>query len=234
MNQRIVLPDADKLVDEYLAGASINKLANKRGVSRQVVTSTLVELGVELRSQSEAELLKWSRMNARQRASQTSAAQVARRGTKDTPEALHKRALARCKRVGRFEYELAEMLRARGLRVVEQLPVGAYNLDIASEELRLAVEVLGTVGDRVYFARLRERTKYLLDAGWCLVFVPLRTAPQKRDPGLPAIAENLIALSKRLRRDDSSRGKYGVIGRHGKPTAYCSRELHDLPRIPGL
>ena len=108
-----------------------------------------------------------------------------------------------------------------------------HNLDIAIEPARLAVEVIGSRAGEAATRRLRERTEYLLDAGWCVVFVPLRTLPQREDPGLAAIAEHLIALTERVRRDESLRRKYGVIGRDGKPSTYCRRELDGLPRIPG-
>jgi very-short-patch-repair endonuclease len=201
-------------------------------ISRPVITRILREHGVDLRSRSEAEFSKWRRIKQDPALvrRQCGAAWKAVLGSKKSETSKIAAAMSRCRRVGLHEEELAALLRERDLDVVEQLPVGPYNLDLAVESTRFAVEVIGS-NSRQAYARMRERTEYLLDRGWTVVFVPLRTGPQHLDPGLPAIADEIVALSKIRRPDHAARGQYGVVGRHGKPTPFCRRELDGLPVI---
>src|SRR5690606_36286310 len=233
MTYVIVLPSARDAVDRYLAGASLNQLSKEFGIGRGPLGRILRQEGVKLRGKSDAELVKWKRLKRDPDAvtRQCGKAWSARRGQHDPPERLAARALTQSRRVGRFEDELRELVIGLGVPLSGQVCVGPYNLDIASEPLRFAVEVIGCGSGEKGTARLRERTKYLLGCGWRVVFVPLRTRPQRLDPGLQAIAENLVSLAQEPSRDESSWCKYGVVGRHGKPTAFCRRELDGLPRI---
>src|SRR4051812_21903961 len=86
--------NADDLVRGYVAGESINQLAKEFSVSRSVVASRLQKAGVQLRGQSEAERLKWSKMGETERAAQVAAAHAASRGRTDPAERRARRALA--------------------------------------------------------------------------------------------------------------------------------------------
>lgn len=232
--------DDDAIVAEYVAGASEKHLADERGVARGVIRRILVARNVQIRGRSDAEILKWSKLKLDRTAveRQLGAAWVAASGRVDSAATKAKRSLssfiADTKRVGSHEDEVAAILAGAGHMPIRQRPFGPYNIDVAVNPLRLAVEVVGSNLGRKALARLRERSKHILDAGWCLLFVycgPLWGGRRCRfDRSF--VAEYLIALANRARRNEPVHGRYGVVRGDGKATTMLRRYLHDLPVIP--
>lgn len=83
MTAKLNLSNLDDLVREYSAGASVNQLAKQCGVSRPALTRALVSAGVDLRSASEQERIKWQKVGTNRTAivKQCGAAWEARRKT---------------------------------------------------------------------------------------------------------------------------------------------------------
>src|SRR5262245_23355941 len=85
---------AADLTARYLAGESEKQLADAAGTSRAVIRRRLKDAGVVLRSQSEAESLKWrQRIDPAARLRQVEAAQAARRGMTDSDGVRRARAV---------------------------------------------------------------------------------------------------------------------------------------------
>ena len=150
------------------------------------------------------------------------------------PEQLHRRAIARQKRLvqmGAGEDAALAALEEVGLKIEQQFPVGGYNLDLAIPASRIAVEVQGNSFDRNAPGEAAKRIKYIVDAGWRIIYV---IQFGRREPTWRVIAEKIHALCKRLRRDKSKLGQYGMILGDGTPSAALSGQLVDVPRIPGF
>ena len=69
-----------KIKKLYENGMSINQLSKKFGVDRRSIRNRLVSVDTIIRTRSEAEKLKWSKMSGTKRAMQVSAAHTTRKG----------------------------------------------------------------------------------------------------------------------------------------------------------
>lgn len=144
MNYRIKLP-IEEIIELYVGGKSENAIANKYGVSRNVIRLRLEEKGVHIRSQSEAEALKWSQMDVKQRENQVRAAHEAAAGRTATREERVKRAIARMEtpHFSSFEKRFLRVFQNKGIRVIPEYAFDIYNIDFALPEIKLAVEIDG-------------------------------------------------------------------------------------------
>ena len=202
--------DAAYIVNEYRSGRSVNDIAGELGVSRRTIDARLINRGIRLRTQSEAEAVKWSRMTEDQRAAQVAAANEAVRGRKASEEEIVKRmkTLAQTRNnVSHHEIKLRDMLERRGVEFIPQHPIGPYLCDIACHPV--AVEVWGGhwhwTGDHI--KRTPKRFRYIMDAGWHIIVIPAAGKWQITD----AVADDLARRIDVLRRDPSLRRQYRVI-----------------------
>lgn len=118
----------------YENGNSENKISNIFGVSRAVIRRILLKNNTKIRSQSEAELMKWSLMTNEQRSNQVKLCHASVRGMKKTEETKHKIAIARQRNtpdwyIGVGEREFKTILTLEGIEFEYQKPVLGYNLD---------------------------------------------------------------------------------------------------------
>lgn len=237
---RRALDDA-AIVARYVAGDSEKKISDDLGVDRLAIRRRLIEANVQPRGRSEAERLKWSKLKSDPVAvaRQVAAANAACRGRAHSQDEIAKRALSAfagmSRHIGRGEDEIFAALCGAGLNPVRQRPFGRYNLDLALEEPRVAVEVVGTPisGPPSVRQRLFDRTKHLIDSGWCVLFVYVGPLWGGRMVELDRsfVAEEVIAFANRFRRNESARRGYRVIRGDGKPTAMLRRYLDDLPDV---
>lgn len=234
--ERVAL-DADYLVRAYEAGASEKKLADELGVSRSAIRRRLVARNVKPRGRSEAELLKWSAIK-RDRAlveRQCGSAWNAARGRIHTLEEKSARAAGGGRRIGKHEDNIAGLLDAAGCAVTRQLPWGPYNIDLAAHEERVAIEVLGSIVTHAARDRIRERTEYLLNGGWCVLFVYVGPLWGRRHVKVDGafVTDEIVSLVERARRHEPVHGCYRVIRGDGEPTSMLRKYLNDLPVVPG-
>jgi hypothetical protein len=133
--------------------------------------------------------------------------------------------------IGEGEVELLTELRALGLDVSHQTPVGSYNIDITLYKLNIAIEVhRGSWHGR---SDIRpERVEYLLNRGWKIIFV--QTSRWGAFVDFPGIANKLVAYANVIRSDPSSPGQYGVLRRNGKPSSTLPDYFNRWSRIPGF
>ena len=131
--------DADDIVNKYLAGESIKKLAETFHVSRNVIYCRLNHAGIHIRNRSESMYLRMSQTSQKERKKLTESANKAKRGKANTPEMLAKRALAQKRFIGKFEQEFINALDNAKIPVFSQEPFLSYNLDIGCGNV--AVEI---------------------------------------------------------------------------------------------
>jgi very-short-patch-repair endonuclease len=228
--------DVDDLVEKYIGGMSEKQLADCLGISRTVIARRLSERGVPRRGRSEAERLKWQAITADPRLveRQCSAAWGATRGSVRSVESKRRHAVTcfqRQVKIGKHETRIATMLAGLGLDVVQQFPVGHHNIDVAIPSSRVAVEVLSHYpkpdGGTVPY---RERTECVLgEHGWCVLWID---CTNYREPVMPAVAEHVLALLHRVRRDESVRRRQWVVRCDGERSPGLGRKLEKLTGVP--
>lgn len=226
-----------ELIARYQAGESLKSLSDSTGIGRTVLKLELVMAGADARDLSEAGRVHWEsvkRSGAGAVRRQLEAAWAGRRGRPEPWEKKVKRAQTVYKRGlhrGAFENEIAVALRERGASLRQQCPVGAYNIDIAFHEQRVAVEVLGRKiagNNRRIF---RERCKYLINRGWGVVFVLAEAWDDRTVVDVAAITDQLIALAEMSGSDKSLLGQYRVIGSQGQHLAGPCSDPDDVASI---
>jgi transposase len=119
---------------------------------------------------------------------------------------------------------LADMLRERGIPLIQQKAIGPYNVDIATGAV--AVEVFG--GGWHNTRREGERLRYLFDRGWdvVIIWVDARNAPLT-----PAAAEYVISHLQFRKSNPTAPRCYRVIRGTGQLLATGSANSDDLPDV---
>lgn len=232
-DRRIPLDDT-AIVAAFEAGGSVKAIAEEHGVSRNVITRILGEHGIAPRGRSEAMYVRMRDTPPEERARLTSAAHATVRGTSRSHEELCNRALTVEKRGragSRIETRAADMLRHAGFDCIPQKAVGKYNVDIAITEPPIAVEIFGGQWHAYgrHAARFRERTEYILNAGWSLVIIWVT-----RDyPLEPGAIDYIVALAERLRSGEALGGQEHVIRGDGDLTTIGYSQLYDGALVSG-
>ena len=221
MTRKILVPNLDDLLRRYVAGESENALAKESGINRFTFRTRLVEAGIIPRSQSEAELIKWSRMSARKRATQVAAAHEAARGRKVSFAEKCRRAKAiegsKTHSVSDNEIVLGNWLRGMGYAPIHNLAVGPYNCDLGISAV--AVEVWG--GGWHPKPNEADRFKYILDAGHHIMIVDLE---QRRFPLSRKVLQHIIALIEFAGSNPTITREYRMVRGNGE---FVFRRLND-------
>ena len=79
-----------------------------------------------------------------------------------------------------------------------------------------------------------QRLEYILNRGWFVAYLLGTARGQRYRFDLSIIGDDLLALLKVARSDESTRGKYGVIWGHGEPPAAAKYDFKSLPFVPGF
>lgn len=142
--------------------------------------------------------------------------------------------------VSHVERTILAALHAIGINPIHQFACGPYNLDMAFEVERVAIEIERSTISASKSLR-RERIEYLFDREWSLlvVYIPKRTirthngrASAPVDAAL--IAKKIVTFLELARLDPALAGQYGVINRNGQPAAMRRDYFHGAPRVPGF
>lgn len=230
MNARKIPIDMDDLVRRYDGGESEQALAKSLGVDRGTIRARLLEAGAQIRGRGDANRLRMSRTTAEERARFTTAAHDAVRGSTRSFDDLATRARGIEQRGATWtnaspaEIQFADMLRDAGLDVINQKAVGPYNVDVATGTV--AVEILGGSWHRS--KSHRERLRYILDAGWDVVYI---WVDGRRYPLTRVAAEYVIAHRQFRDRHPAVPRCYRVIRGSGQFVAEGSADGDDLPDI---
>lgn len=230
------IPNVQELIDLYLSGVSEYRIAIQSGISRVTLKKLFVKHGVSRRGCSEAGKLNWQSMGPEARAKQVVACHAASKGAVrrlDTKARIAKTRQAKVIGQSVSEVLLIELLESVGLTGIPQFAVGPYNLDIALDASRIAVEIFGgnfhCTGRHA--ARHLERTKYLLNLGWTVVVV---WVDGTRHPLQIGCAEYIHSLANQIGGNQSSRGEYRVILGNGKPAPVAKCYLNTDSVIQAL
>jgi len=234
MPRILKIPNIDDLIKRYQSGVSLNQIAKDTGIVRITLWRHFVKKGVQMRGQSDSEALKWqTRRCPSMIQRQLSAAWAARSGAKDPLARRIKRAITREARgthVFLHETEILRRLRSRGYCFVPQKAIGPYNVDLAMNESRVAVEIIGSQMNRSRRSKYPERLEYILDQGWFVLLVSLRSA---LDVEYEPICNEIIRWADLAGSNKSLRGQYGVIGRNAKPLARSSDYVEGRTNVFG-
>lgn len=222
---RTGLTDSDRgqIVTRYREGASSKSLADRFGVSRQVINRLVRHSGLKIRGGSEANLLRMKRMTREERLALTARAHAAVRGSRHSEE--HRSKIA-ASREGSFrsplEKELFEQLRSRGLTCTPNKAIGRYNVDVGVNEGSIAVEVFGGNWHSApgHAGKFRKRCDYILDRGWLPVIVWITSFWPLESGAI----EYIVSLSKRRCLGETLGRQEHVI----RGTGYDPTLKHDL------
>lgn len=228
MPAKIEIPNIDNLISRYVAGEPEQKLAREFGVSRPTIRRRLIEFGIQPRNISQSMHIMQSKLSDAERLARAAKAQATRRGQVDSDSVKAKRANTR-ERLAlhgtEVETVLAERLRKSHYRVTQQKAVGIYNVDVAIESPRVAVEIFGGHfhASGRHAARHHKRVKYLLDSGWHVVIV---WADAKHYPVSDGCYDYLRKFANEMRRNPSPSRQYRVILGNGNPAPAISHYLN--------
>jgi very-short-patch-repair endonuclease len=165
--------EARALHERHIAGESVLALAKCSGYHRPSIYKAWLGLGLSWRGISEAQLVWMADKTAAERASITAAAHAAVRGSKKTPEMLAKSAAANSNRIdSRYELIVYHTLLAAGFNAIPNMAIGAFRIDVALAERKVAIEIDGgewhTWSERK-IAQDRKKEAHLRSLGWDII-----------------------------------------------------------------
>jgi hypothetical protein len=220
----------------YNEGGSVKAIAKALGVQRKTITALLRKNGITPRSRSEAMFLRMAQATPEDRQRLTDAAHAAVRGRRMPEECGVRIAQGRERAKSHASPDalaIADGIISLGQPVTLEKAVGPYNLDIAFDELPVAVEVQGGHwhSHGRHGARIGKRREYLLSRGWNLVEIWRFGARRRRE--IEPMAQNLITLAQSLRLDPAGRGEHRVIDGDLQPLSVCKSYGYDMAPVPG-
>lgn len=219
-------PDyANHLYALHQAGRSLLSLSREFGHQRKIIRGWIERIGGKVRSRSEAMLVRMKNASPEERRKWSSSAHDAVRGMKRSNRELKKRAKAKSKIIGAGETELFDALTIHTLPAEAQRACGRYNIDV-SVGTRIAVE-LCTQGN-FKTPRLRDRSKYLRDHGYCIIYVAFKF---DRVDCVIGNLDDIITFIKRAYRSPSLRRKDWVIWCRSERFARLRNDLGQLTAV---
>lgn len=222
----------EKIAALYRSGKNTVEISKLAALSPAVVNYLLRRAGVQLRSASEAGLLRYRDSSPDERKAITAAAHVAARGRKAGFVELCRRAQGRqCIEPSGYEAEMISTLNSAGLRIATQTPCGPYNIDITIESA-IAVEIFGGEwhASGRHAARFPKRARHILDANWHLLIVWV----DARGEWLDGANREIFALLDFARRYPTAIRQYRVIDSKGKLRIALDANADDFPLKPSF
>lgn len=218
--------------ESYRLGETLQSLCLAYNVGRRVAERYLIEHGITPRNRSEAAAVRWRNMDNDGRRALIEPANNAKRGKPAGHISLERRAITMERTLqlaSRTDLLFAWWLVMRGISVTPQKAVGRYNIDIAVQESRIAVEVGGDWHVTDFFKSRRtipsKRRQFLFDEGWRLIEVRIDSGRILRETA----ADRVVALIEEARQGKSSWGQYCVIWGNGEPAPTISDDGNDRP-----
>lgn len=197
--------NADDIIREYNSGKSVKALANQFGVSRSVIIQRLHSAGIQQRNRSESMYLRMSQTSEEERKQLAKAANEAKRGLKNSPKMLHKRALAGKRFIGMFEAEFANAIQGAGINVIPQEPFLSYNLDIGCGDI--AVEIHTQTASPLS-THLIKKLMDCVNAGKSMIYVWIN--PQRKTL-LPECYDKVISILQSFCLNPPPDSQYWVV-----------------------
>lgn len=202
------LPD-DCIIADYESGISELELSKKYGVSRNAIRYRLLKSGIQIRNQSQANIVSMGRMTIEQRKNRAKSANNALRGAKQPIEGKVKRAIniesaPYENMIGIGEEEFYELLTEHGISFTWQKAIEIYSLDFAIGNVAVELRSGGASNGRDGVTR--GRIKYLRERGIISLYVSFQTVAD-----LIGNFDYIISNVNKLNRNPSPIGKYWVI-----------------------
>ena len=232
MSREIIQLDIDDLVRKYLNGYSENRLAKLYSINRWTIRNRLEKAQIEIRTQSEAEKLKWSQMPKEQRQRQVSAAHIACKGRNMSWEEKIKRANTRQQRgilQSPLEILFWEYIQSRNFIMVPQQAIGPYNCDFGASPISMEIfggnwHMTGRRGQQK-----RKAIRYFLNSGWhCYIIV----VDKRRSSLSTSVADDVIAYIEQMRSNPPSCCEYRVVSGTGELITRGSGQDNDISFKP--
>lgn len=195
----------------YNRGVGIKGIADRFGYTRSTVSRFFKIRGIALRGRKEQQQAHMDNMTQEQKNLLTQKAHIAATGRKKTHAEQCATAwscfVKKARVISPYETELSNMLAQRGIKCIPQFPIGPYNCDLAVHSV--AVEVLG--GYWHWHGRHRaiaeERTHFILNAGWDLIYVPVSSS----DPLTDEVADYVANFINFRRSNPTLSREYRVV-----------------------
>ena len=210
MSHKITSLDTNNIIKEYLSGKSVLYLARQNHVCRQVIQRILTENNVAIRNRSQSMHTRMANTPLDERKRITHSANVAKRGSHNTPEMLHKRALAHQRRIGVFEQEFIDALSNAGMKVTPQEPFLSYNLDLGCGNI--AVEIHTQIASPLSSHHVKKLMN-CVNAGKSMIYVWISPRHLIVDN---ACYDKVIALVQEFSRNPSPISQYWVVRSTGE------------------
>lgn len=223
-SRRANIPPAE-VVSAYLAGESQLSLATRYRTSRPVIRRILAEQGIQPRDRSEVTTLAMAALTDEQRTNMVKKAHAAVRGRDVSMEER----ILRSQKRERTQSHATDRERQFGRHidfpdVIPQKAIGPYNVDFAVGSV--AVEILGGTW-HAYKAEHAQRTPYILDQGWNMLFIWDR----QQAPLCIEAAEYVVAFAQESSRQPALHREYRVIRGDAKLVACGSAQDDQFPLI---
>jgi hypothetical protein len=228
--------DESLALELYHQGTSVKAIAEQLNIQRANVTALLHKHGITPRGRSDAMFLRMAQTTAEDRQRLTEAAHAATRGRPQPKDRCIRMAEGRERTKSHASVDaimLAGAVASFGFPVTVEKAFGTYNLDIAFDELPIAVEIQGGHWHSYgrHGARIRERREYILSSGWHLI--EIWRFSSRRSRSVEPMAYHLVALAESLSLDPSGRGEHRMIDGNGEPLSARKSYGYDVPPVYG-
>lgn len=211
---------------------SENEIAKLLKTSRNVIRTRLVEQGIPIRSSSEAEKIKWSRMTIAERINQTRKAHAATKGVRKSLEQQRHSALGRQRtgtRVGKGEDRVYEYLVKGGLNPQRQVALDGYNFDFLIDGI--PVELNANSCDPLRRVTDSKKIKDIVGSrNMSIVYLCIKDVQHLRVEAL----QELVRVINILRKDPPPQGQYWMIRSYRNTYVGFTRNFHDRAFIQAL
>lgn len=202
------LPDSE-IISLYKGGMSELAISNKFNVSRNVIRLRLINGGVHIRGQSEANIASAANMTFEQRQDRARAANNALRGTKQCVKGRRKRAtnlesIGYENMTGMGEEDLKNMLESRSINFTWQKACDIYSIDFAIGNV--AVELKCGPANNVTSDVKRGRIKHLRERGFFTIYVVFKCIES-----MIQSFDYIISLVDRANSNPPPVGEYWVV-----------------------
>lgn len=226
--------DTHDLCSRYELGESELALSKHFGINRATVRRQILKAGISPRGPRDANIVSAMRLSPEFRSSRAQAAHNSVRGKTQTEEHRRKIALSierSPKHISPAERRLADMLRLKGFDLTPQKAIGRYNVDIALNIDRIAVEVFGGNWHSAgrHARRFRKRTDFLLNSGWHVVLIWI----DGNYPIEQGAVDQIVSLSDLIRCNKTIQPQEWVIRGDGQPSARGGSNLDYRADIGG-
>lgn len=224
-----------EIVSRYISGESVLALSKAFKLERTVIDRRLRQAGVHIRNGSEANIIRMSRMTPAEIIKLTEACHNAVRGSHKSLKAKRNYAITRESRpwlsASLSEYRMSQMLFNMGVATIPQKAIGVYNVDLAIEKPRIAVEIYGGHWhiSQKHIRLHKERTPYILNAGWSLIIVWI---DNRANPLRQSAADYIVAFMQSRSLDKTSVSEYRMIRGNGQPVSGCGTDFDYSPLVP--